>query len=51
MERIQWTRSVHMGDVQDKAWEHIESKAKEDVRVGEEETIAIQLVRNKRRGR
>ena len=50
-ERMQWSRSVHMDDMREKAWEHIESKAKEDVRGGEEETIAIQLVRNKRRGR
>lgn len=50
-ERLQWTKSVHMDDIQERVWKHIETKAKEEARAGEEETLTIQLTRNRHRGR
>ena len=50
-ERMQWSRSVHMDDIQDRVWNHIETKAKEQERIGEEESLVVNLARNKRRGR
>ena len=38
-------------NVQEKIWKHIESKAEQDARQGQEESLVNQLVRNRRRGR
>ena len=40
-----------MDDIQDRVWNHIEAKAKEQERIGEEESLVVKLARNKRRGR
>ena len=50
-ERIQWSRSVHLDDIQDRVWNQIETKAKEQERIGEEESLVVNLAKNKRRGR
>lgn len=50
-ERLQWSRSVHMDDIQDRVWNHIETKAEEQERMGKEESLVVNLARNKRRGR
>ena len=50
-ERIQWSRSVHMDDIQDRVWNHIENKAEEQERIGEEESLVVKLARSRRRGR
>lgn len=38
-------------NVQEKIWKHIESRAEQDARQGQEESLVNQLVRNRRRGR